>query len=313
MLISPIHFPLSRFTYKAFTLSFVFLALTISSASAQNNEDDEIISVETNIVVLNLTATDENGKFVRGLKPQDLIISEDNQPQKIVTFSVEETPFAAAVLIDFSGSMENRMSLARAAAIRFLDGLRSDDVAAVYRFDSEIKQLQDFSSSRDLAPVAYSRKADGMTMLNDSIVEAANALTKRPEKRRAIVILSDGADTRSKASSDAALNAALSAGATIYAVDMGEDKMINRASAAGVLRNYANKSGGRFVATPGGLELRKAFAEIVEELTNQYTITYRPLNTQHDGRWRNITVAASKPEITIRTRRGYRARGGKRK
>ena len=169
--------------------------------------------------------------------------------------------------------MENRLSLARSAAIRFLDGLRPEDTAAVYRFDTKIEQLQEFSPGRDLAPLAYGVRADGWTALNDAVIRAADDLAKRPEKRRAIVILSDGADTKSRASADKALTSALSVNALIYTVDMAppETPMQLRQASATALRNFASKSGGRFVATPGGQALRDAFSGIVEELSNQYT------------------------------------------
>jgi VWFA-related protein len=80
----------------------------------------------------------------------------------------------------------------------------------------------------------------------------------------------------------------------------------NAPLAAGVLRDYANKSGGRFVATPGGKALRDAFAGVLEELSNQYTIGYRPSNRSPDGRWRSIEVKVDRPEVKARTRRGYR-------
>jgi VWFA-related protein len=151
-------------------------------------------------------------------------------------------------------------------------------------------------------------RAKGETVLNDAIVRAANDLSKRPEKRRAIVVLSDGADTRSQASNDKALAIALAVNATIYTVDMADQGVGAQKtfSAAGMLREFANKSGGRFVPTPGGKALRDAFGEIVEELSNQYTIGYRPSNRAHDGRWRTIEVKIDQPEVKARTRRGYR-------
>ena len=76
----------------------------------------------------------------------------------ISNFGVHESPFASVVLLDTSGSMESRLSLGRSAAIRFLDGLRPEDVAAVYKFDYKIEQVQDFSSGRDLAPMAFAIK-----------------------------------------------------------------------------------------------------------------------------------------------------------
>lgn len=300
------------FGYNLLLLTLL-LTLTISATgNAQQQDDDDVLRVNTDLVLVNVTVTDASGKYVRGLRGSDFKVMEDGRAQTAASFTAEETPFAAVVLLDFSGSMENRISLARSAAIHFLDGLREDDVAAVYRFDSEVEQLQDFSPSRDLAPVAFGMHAKGMTVLNDAVLRAANDLSRRPEKRRAIVVLSDGFDTKSSASMDKALTAALSAGVTIYTVDMSapETSLQARAQAAGALQNFAKKSGGRYVATPGGQALREAFSGIVEELSNQYTISYRPANGARDGRWREIEVKLSRPDITARTRKGYRAPKG---
>jgi Ca-activated chloride channel family protein len=74
-----------------------------------------------------------------------------------------------------------------------------------------------------------------------------------------------------------------------------------------VLKNFAEKSGGRFVATPGGPALRDAFANIADELGHQYTVAYRPLNRAHDGKWRKLEVKISAPDLIVRTRKAYRA------
>jgi len=275
-------------------------------------QEDDVVRVNTDLVVLNITITDKAGKYVPGLKLADFKIYEDGKevPANLTSsFSVHESPYASVVLLDTSGSMESRMSLARSAAIRFLDGLRPEDVAAVYKFDYKMERVQDFSSGRDLAPLAFGIKARGMTMLNDAIIEAAKALNERNETRKAIVVLSDGIDTFSRASSGKALDTALAIGASIYAVDMsaaGGSAFGNRQSAA-VLKNFAEKSGGRFVAIAGGPELRDAFAAIAEELGHQYTITYRPLNPTRDGKWRTVDVKLSRNDLLLRTRKGYRA------
>ncbi|HEX8890751.1 MAG TPA: VWA domain-containing protein [Pyrinomonadaceae bacterium] len=302
--------------FKAVKYHLLFALLlsfsTSLSTKAQQPDDDDVVRVNTDLVVVNVTVTDAAGKYARGLHGADFKVMEDGHEQKISNFTAEETPFAAVVLLDFSGSMENRVSLARSAAIHFLDGLRDEDVAAVYRFDSEVEQLQDFSPSHDLADITFGMHAKGMTVLNDAILKAANDLSTRPEKRRAIVVLSDGYDTRSSASMDKALSAALSAGVTIYTVDMsGPDTPAQeRAQAVGALQNFAKKSGGRYVSTPGGQALREAFNGIVQELGNQYTISYRPSNTARDGRWREIEVKLSRPDLTARARKGYRAPKG---
>lgn len=278
----------------------------------RSQQDDDVIRVNTDLVVLNVTVTDRAGQYVPGLRQADFTIFEDGREvaaQQVSSFSVHESPFASVILLDTSRSMENRLILARSAAIRFLDRLRDEDVAAVYKFDSKVEQLQEFSGGRDLAPLIYGIKADGLTTLNDAIVNAAKALADRPEKRKAIIVLSDGLDTYSKASADKAVESALAVGATIYAVDMSatEGSHARNQQSGAVLKSFAEKSGGRFVATPGGPALRDAFANIADELGHQYTIAYRPLNQKRDGKWRKLDVKISRSELQVRTRKAYRA------
>jgi len=281
----------------------------------RSQQDDDVIRTNTELVVLNVTVTDKGGQYVPGLRLSDFTIFEDGKqvPIEIISsFSVYESPFASVVLLDTSGSMESRLSLARSAAIRFLDRLRDEDVAAVYKFDSKVEQVQEFSGGRDLAPMAYGVKAAGLTTLNDAIVDAAKALASRPEKRKAIVVLSDGLDTFSKASADKAVESALAVGASIYAVDMSatDGNASRNQQSASVLRGFAEKSGGRFVATPGGPALRDAFASIADELGHQYTIAFRPLNEKRDGKWHKLDVKTSRSDLVVRSRKAYRVPKG---
>jgi len=296
-------------------LPFLFFAVSLfaySSFSVCAQDDDDVIKTNTDLVVLNVSVTDKAGQYVKGLKAKNFKVFEDGTevlPNSIVSFGFQESPYAAVVLLDSSGSMESRFMLARSGAIRFLDGLREEDVAAVYRFDSTVERVQEFSGGRDLAPVAYAIRAKGMTTLNDAIVEASKVLADRPETRRAIVILSDGMDTHSKASGNKAVESALAVGASIFAVDMSAldtPGYANRQSAAS-LKQFAEKTGGRFVSTPGGQALRDAFTGIANELGHQYTISYRPPTNARDGKWKALEVKVDREDLTIRTRKGYRA------
>jgi Ca-activated chloride channel homolog len=286
--------------------------LIASSAVTFAQDDDDVVRTDTDLVVLNLTVTDKNGQYVKGLKRSDFKIYENGvevKKESIASFTLQEAPYAAVVLLDSSGSMEARFTIARSAAIRFLDGLRPEDVAAVYRFDSKVERVQEFSGGRDLAPTAYAIRAQGMTTLHDAIVEASKILEDRPENRKAIVILSDGADTFSKATSEKAVESALAVGASIFAVDMSQMDVPGslKQPVAASLKSFAEKTGGRFVATPGGPALRDAFTSIADELGHQYTIAYRPENKTRDGKWRTLEVKAQREDLTIRTRKGYRA------
>lgn len=269
--------------------------------------DNDVIKVDSSIVVINAAVTDASGKAVRGLLRNQFRVFEDGNEQEIKSFGDEETPFAAVILLDTSGSMESRVTMARSAAIQFLAGLRNDDVAAIYNFYSKVELVQDFSNTHDMRDQVFDLKADGMTTLNDAIFQAASVLSKRPEKRRAIIVLSDGADTFSKKSSDTALRAALDADATIYAVDMApaDAKPRDKFQSQAVLKNFAEKTGGKFIATPGGAAMRDAFKKIADELGVQYTISYEPNTTKKDGKWRSIELRVKKPNLMIRTRKGY--------
>jgi Ca-activated chloride channel homolog len=285
------------------------LLILLTQSFVYGQDDETVIRVDSSLVVLNATVLDKSGKPVGGLKQNVFKVFEDGVEQPVSSFSSEETPFAAVLLIDTSGSMEERVTMARAAAINFLDGLRTNDNAAIYRFDSKVILVQDFSGSRDISEKIFDLKADGMTALNDAIFKAAAELSKRPEKRRAIIVLSDGQDTFSGRSAAKAMNAAQNADAAIYTIDMsaitssGREQLQNQAA----LKNFAEKTGGKFITTPGGAALRQAFKGIVEELGVQYTLGYEPLNAKKDGKWRAIELQVARPNLTIRTRKGYTA------
>src|SRR5882672_7103267 len=241
-------------------LSVVLAGQLVSASVLAQDQDDDVVRVNADLVVVNATVLDKNGKFISGLKRTDFQIFEDGTEQKVASFTAEETPFAAAILLDTSGSMESRLTLGRSAAVRFLDGLRDEDVAAVYNFDVKVEQIQDFSPGRDLPAKVYGLHTRTFTALNDAVMRAADDLAKRPEKRRAIVVLSDGGENYSRASADQALDHATQSGATIYAVNMSELGVSRDTAAAAILKNLTEKSGGRYVASPGGQEMRDALA-----------------------------------------------------
>lgn len=278
----------------------------------QKPEDrPDVISLDTSLVVVNVTVTDARDRYVTGLKVEDFRLVEDRQAQRIVSFTASEMPFAAAIIVDISGSMEAKMSLARAACTRFVDGIREGDVFAIYTFGgTKVKMLQDFSEIRDVNDALWDTRADGMTPLYDAVVTAADALAARPERRRAILIVSDGADTQSRASFDGALRRIIDAEISVYAVDLSDAALMRgglHSSGAEVLKAFAVKSGGRFFRSPGGRELRDAFTQTVEELRNQYTIAYESTNEKRDGKWRTIEVSLNRPGLGARARQGYYA------
>lgn len=297
---------------KNFTI-LILLALPLfffTQSSFAQEEEPELLKIDTNLVILNAAITNRSGDFVSGLKQSEFRVFEDGEEQEIDFFEAEKTPFAAVILLDTSGSMETRVPLAVSAAINFLDGLRYEDLTAIYSFDSKVTQIQGFSNSRDVSHKIYGLEAAGWTVLNDAIYQAAKDLENRPEKRKAIIVLSDGEDSRSKRSENKALDAALAADAAIYTVDMSEIAGNTKRNIQNrrVLKKFADKTGGTFIKTPGGMELRQAFKNIVNELSTLYTLGYQSTNLEKDGKWRTLELRVKRPNLTIRTRKGYKAK-----
>ena len=285
-----------------------------TTRSETQKRDDDGVRLHSDLVVVNLIVTDAKGEYAHGLSVNDFTVMEDDVGQPIDTFLAEETPFAAAILIDMSGSMDYKFSLVRAAAASFVDHIRENDQVAVYGFNDKIKLLQDFSDLRDISDYVWDARAENMTRLYDCASEAIAALEQRPEKRKAILVISDGCDTTShKASFESVMKKALADGITIYAVDLIENtSRIGSGSAVMELRRgqnemkeFASQTGGRYVHSPQGDKLEEAFINIVDEMRNQYTLTYYPTNQKRDGRWRRLSVNLSRQGLMTRTRKGY--------
>ncbi len=296
----------------AFGLTIIPISARQQDVNQQLDADEEVLSLDTNLVVLNLTITDKNERYVSGLRVEDMKVLEDNLPQQVLSFGFEETSFAAVILLDTSASMEQKISLEQAACADFIGGIRGGDSFAIYSFGGiTVREIQDFTTSAIMPGSVRELRAEGPTPLYDAIVRAAGVLARRPERRRAILVVSDGADTSSKASLGHALRVVIGGQISIYAVDLTKPAIsgkIRNDNGTEVLKALAEKTGGKFFQTPGGNKLRDAFTKTVDELRNQYTITYQSTNESYNGRWRAIEVRIAHPKLNVRTRQGYYAR-----
>lgn len=316
----------NRRSWVTFNLTLLLALLMATPAlpqsSTQDNKptqdprqrEDEPVQLHSDLVVVNLIVTDANGQYAHGLSKGEFKVLEDDTAQPIDSLLSEEAPFAAAILIDTSGSMDFKFGLVRAAAASFVDHIRDNDQVAVYGFNDKIRLFQDFSDVRDISDYVWDAKAENNTRLYDCADEAITALVKRPEKRKAILLISDGWDTTShKASFVSVMKKSLANGITIYSIDLVEDSLrlgsttyvLALKRGQNELKEFATQTGGRYIHSPQGDKLEEAFTGIVDELRNQYTLTYYPTNQKRDGRWRKLSVGVSRPGLTTRTRRGY--------
>jgi Ca-activated chloride channel homolog len=288
------------------TLILLNLAISNSVYFIQNTEDN-IIKIETGLVVINATVTDNNGRFVANLKASDFVLTEDGQNRQIAHFSTEETPFAAAILIDASSSMKAKLSRAKVAAAQFMENMRPDDSTAVYGFNYKVYNLQEFTNVKDISPDIWEIESDGTTSLYDAMYKSLEDLNKRSEIRRAVIIISDGGDSSSKHTEKQALELAAKTSTSIYAIDitdLEDSRDSNRMIASGLLKNFAEKTGGQYIKTQGGKQLTEKLLEVSKELRSQYTLTFYPEKLQK-GKNHKLALKVNRPNIQVRARQSY--------
>jgi len=252
-----------------------------------------------NRVVLWLSVTDKKGELQTNLKRDEFRVLENGREQKIIDFYLEDRPITLAILIDTSGSMQDRMDEVHAAAADFVDTLRPEDKALVIDFDDKVFLIQDLTSDHEALRTAIgSTKPLGATAIFDALHASYRKIGKI-EGRKAIVLLSDGDDTASQFSYKRVLEEAKSNNTIIYTIGVGGD--LDRR----VLKEFADVTGGRAFFVKRADELAAVYQRIAEELRTQFYLTYSTSNEKWDGRWMKIDVETTVPGRELRHRSGY--------
>lgn len=260
--------------------------------------------VDVDVVQVTAVVTDGDGRFVRGLQQGDFRVYEDGRPQPITHFASERIPLELVTAIDVSASMEDVLDQVKAAARRFLDGIGPDDQVTVLAFNENIFTL----ARRETDPAARARAIGRMaswggTALYDVIVRAVEILG-RQSGRRAIVLFSDGDDQSSHTPLASAIRVTEGSDATIYAI--GQGRAVANASLQELMRRLATVSGGRAFFTEDPARLDAVFADVLDDLRNQYLLAYPAPATQRDGAWHSIRVEVAGGKYHVRARQGYR-------
>jgi Ca-activated chloride channel family protein len=268
-------------------------------------------SVEVEVVQVTATVTDGTGRFVKGLTRDKFRVKEDGVVQRLTAFAGENIPLEIVVAVDVSQSMTEAMPTLKAAAKTFLKALRPEDQVTLLAFNDNIFT----AARRSTDPVARVRAVDrlapwGGTALFDAMLTALNTVGKQPG-RRALVVFSDGEDQNSVATLKRVESRLETSDATIYTIGLG--RSVRDRTLAQVMARMSEMSGGRSFLINAIDELDKVFADIVEELSNQYLLSYGSSNDARDGSWRRIVVELTEGNHQVRHRQGYRAAGGRKK
>jgi len=130
-------------------ISYFFLVLAVPMFSlAQNQTDDEIVSINTMLVTVPVSVKNRNGGFISNLRPQDFRIFEDGVEQEIAFFETADKPFTVALLLDVSDSTKIKLDEIQAAAIAFIEQLRLNERVIVVAFDKKIVTLTKSTDDR---------------------------------------------------------------------------------------------------------------------------------------------------------------------
>jgi Ca-activated chloride channel homolog len=262
-------------------------------------------AVDVDVVQVTAVVTDSRGRFVRGLTQGDFRITEDGKPQKLTHFAAENIPLELVAAIDVSASMRESLPHVKAAAKGFLGGLAPSDQVTLLAFNDNIFTLVRRSTDQSVRARAIDRLAAwGGTALYDVIVSALDVLG-RQSGRRSLVLFSDGDDQSSRTPVDTAIARTEGSDATVYVI--GQGRAVHVRDLQKLMQRIADMSGGRafFSEDPG--TLRHVFEEILEDIRNQYLLTYPPPGDSRDGAWHKIQVeVANGAKYHVRARQGYR-------
>ena len=186
---------------------FVLLSLALAGTllSAQQSaapQDAQSFKFRTGVELINVnaTVTDQGGRFVSGLTRDDFRVYDDEVPQTVTHFSAERVPVSLGIVLDTSGSMDgDKIRAARDALDRFLRQLLDvDDEVFLYRFDNEPELVQGWTKDKRLVSDAVARiQPRGGTALYDAVAEAVQMAQQGHNRKKAVVIISDGNDTSS--------------------------------------------------------------------------------------------------------------------
>jgi VWFA-related protein len=261
-------------------------------------------AVDVDVLQFTAVVTDGDGRFVKGLKPADFKVYDNERLQTITSFDSENISLEMVVALDVSSSMRAALPHVKESAKRFLGGLRAGDNVTLLAFNDNVVTLTPRGRDQALRVKAIDRMdAWGGTALYDAVLKGLNLLSRHPG-RRSMLIFSDGDDQSSHATLEEAIARAEASDATIYAI--GQGRAIRAHELQTVLKKFATISGGRQFFTEEVSRLDRFFEEILEDLSNQYLISYAYPDDERDGQFHRIRVEAGDGEYKVRARDGYR-------
>lgn len=288
----------------------------------------DVIKVETNLVSVNVSVFNNKSKlFVGSLTKDDFRVREDGQDQTVTYFASTDVPFDLVLLIDLSGSTAEKRDLIKKSTLRFIEAARPNDRLAIVTFSHVTNLVAPLTLDRSqLAASVEKMEGMGGSHVWDAVKYALDGVLgpKTLERRRAVVLMSDGVDGSFSRYGSAG-------GSTITFADLVEqlrqtDVLIvpiyldtqeslgnsfmdsEYENARRALNLLANESGGTYYKARRISDLNGVYEQVINDLGKVYSLGYKPTNATRDGSWRNVQISiANRPDLVARARPGYYA------
>jgi len=262
-----------------------------------------------------VTVTDAKDRIVVGLDQGNFQVYEGKQPQQIKHFSSEDAPVSLGVILDTSGSMATKIDRAREAVQEFLKASNPQDEVFLITFADMPHVVQDFTQKAgDIQEGLLYAKPKGSTALLDAIYMGVDKMKEAKYQRRALLLISDGGDNKSRYTEREVKSLTKEADVLIYSVGIFDRKFASREELMGpaLLTEISEVTGARCYTLDDSKDLPVITRHIGVQLRNQYVLAYRPNNARDDGKWRKIKVKLtllprSLPQLRVHAKTGYYA------
>ena len=260
------------------------------------------------------TVTDPMNRLVTGLEKENFEIYDNNIGQVIKSFSTEDAPVTIGIIFDLSGSMTSKYGRARKALSEFLRTSNPQDEFFVVGFNDRPAIVVDYTSDvDDVEARMVMLKPENRTALIDAVYLGVNKLRQAKYERKALLIISDGGDNRSRYTEGELRRVVRESDVQIYSIGIFDQYAPTQEEQLGpvLLSDICEMTGGRMFRVGDLADLSDIASRISAELRNEYVLGYRPSEVKHDGNWRKLKIRLvpppGLPPLTMHNRQGYYA------
>ena len=272
------------------------------------------IRVETNLVLVPMTVTDSQNRLVTGLERENFYVYDNDKPQTIRSFSTDDAPVTIGIIFDLSGSMTSKYARARKALSEFMRTSNPQDEFFVIAFNDRPAVVVDYTNNvDDIDARMVMLKPTARTALIDATYMGINKLKDAKYDRKALLIISDGGDNRSRYSEGELRRAVRESDVQIYSIGIFDQyaPTVEEKEGPALLTDICEMTGGRLFRVTDVNELGDIAPRISAELRNEYVVGYKPTEMRKDGQWRKLKVKLNPPPglppLNVHNRTGYYA------